>query len=71
MKNRLTYISKSTIEKYPQFLIKDEEDVFLDGSVIKARLRDYSILSVLKTLDALQKTGQMNFSDLYVASKIR
>ncbi len=67
MKARLTYIPLELADQFEDFIITRDEQI-LDA--VKARARDYSMLSLLKLLYQLS-CGSMNFSDLYTNSKIR
>ncbi len=63
----MTYISVEVADQFSDFIIKRDEQV-LDA--VKARIRDFSTISILKLLFQL-RYGPMTFSDLYVKSNIR
>jgi predicted transcriptional regulator len=67
MKARLTYIPLEVADQLDDFIITRDEQIM---DAVKARARDYSMLSLLKLLYQLS-CGSMNFSDLYANSKIR
>jgi len=64
---RLTYVPIEVADQFKDFIIKRDEQV-LDA--VRARVRDYSTLSLLKLLYQL-RGNPMTFSDLYSKSKIR
>ena len=67
MKARLTYIPVEVADQFGDFIIHRDEQV-LDA--IKARVRDFSTLSLLKLLYQV-RCNPMTFSDLYLKSNIR
>lgn len=67
MKTRMTYLPVEVAEHFSDFIITRDEQI-LDA--IKARIRDFSTISILKLLYQL-RCGPMTFSDLYVKSNIR
>ena len=67
MKARLTYIPVDVADQFEDFIIYRDEQV-LDA--VKARARDFSMLSLLKLLYQV-RGNPMTFSDLYLKSKIR
>ena len=64
---RLTYVPIEVADQFKDFIIKRDEQV-LDA--VRARVRDYSTLSLLKLLYQL-RGNSMTFSELYSKSKIR
>ena len=64
---RLTYVPIEVADQFKDFIIKRDEQV-LDA--VRARVRDYSTLSLLKLLYQL-RGNPMTFSELYSKSKIR
>ena len=67
MKARLTYIPVEVADQFGDFIIHRDEQV-LDA--IKARVRDFSTLSLLKLLYQV-RCNPMTFSNLYLKSNIR
>ncbi len=67
MKARLTYVPVEVADQFGDFIIYRDEQV-LDA--IKARVRDFSTLSLLKLLYQV-RCNPMTFSDLYLKSNIR
>ena len=67
MRARLTYVPIEVADQFKDFIIKRDEQV-LDA--VRARVRDYSTLSLLKLLYQL-RGNSMTFSELYSKSKIR
>jgi len=67
MRARLTYVPIEVADQFEDFIIKRDERV-LDA--VKARVRDYSTLTLLKLLYQL-RGNPMTFSELYSKSKIR
>ena len=67
MRARLTYVPLEVADQFEDFIIHRDEQV-LDA--VKARTKDYSMLSLLKLLYQL-RGSPMTFSDLYSKSKIR
>ena len=67
MKARLTYVPVEVADQFEDFIIHRDEQV-LDA--IKARVRDFSTLSLLKLLYQV-RCNPMTFSDLYLKSNIR
>ena len=67
MKARLTYIPVEVADQFGDFIIHRDEQV-LDA--IKARVRYFSTLSLLKLLYQV-RCNPMTFSNLYLKSNIR
>ena len=67
MRARLTYIPIEVAEKFGDFIIQKDEQVL---NTVKARTKDFSMLSLLKLLYQV-KTTDMTFSELYSKSNIR
>jgi len=67
MRARLTYVPIEVADQFEDFIIERNEQI-LDA--VKARVRDYSTLSLLKLLYQL-RGNPMTFSELYSRSKIR
>jgi len=67
MRARLTYVPIEVADQFKDFIIKRDEQV-LDA--VRARVRDYSTLSLLKLLYQL-RGNSMTFSELHSKSKIR
>jgi len=67
MRARLTYVPIEVADQFKDFIIKRDEQV-LDA--VRARVRDYSTLTLLKLLYQL-RGNSMTFSELYSKSKIR
>ena len=67
MKARLTYVPVDVADQFGDFIIHRDEQV-LDA--IKARVRDFSTLSLLKLLYQV-RCNPMTFSNLYLKSNIR
>ncbi|WOV92891.1 MAG: hypothetical protein R1F52_07260 [Candidatus Nitrosoabyssus spongiisocia] len=67
MRSRLTYLPLDMVEQFDDFIISKDKMV-LDA--LRARTRDFSMLTVLKLLYYLQN-GPTTFTQLYAGSKIR
>ncbi|RNJ75716.1 MAG: hypothetical protein EB829_06570 [Nitrosopumilus sp. H8] len=67
MRARLTYVPVDVAEQYGDFIITKNEEVL---GAVKAKTRDYSVLSLVKMLYVL-RDGEMTFSEFYTRSKIR
>ena len=67
MRARLTYIPIEVAEQFGDFIIQKDEQVL---NTVKARTKDFSMLSLLKLLYQV-KTTDMTFSELYSKSNIR
>ena len=67
MRARLTYIPIEVAEQFGDFIIQKDEQVL---NTVKARTKDFSMLSLLKLLYQV-KTNDMTFSELYSKSNIR
>jgi len=67
MRARLTYVPIEVADQFEDFIIERDEQI-LDA--VKARVRDYSTLTLLKLLYQL-RGNPMTFSELYSKSKIR
>ncbi len=68
---RLSFINPETMKKYPQFTIEVFSSPFKDGSSLKFRAKDYSVITLIKLLDSLKRSEVLSFSALYTESKIR
>lgn len=64
---RMTYVPLEVADRFGDFIVRRDEQI-LDA--VKARTRDYNVLSLLKLLYQL-RGSPMTFSDLYSKSKIR
>lgn len=69
MKNRFTYIKKDLLEKFPDFIISRDNDEMYD--FVRVRVKDFSILTLLKILYPLTTHESLTFSELYSISGIR
>lgn len=67
MRARLTYVPLGVADEFGDFIIARNEEVM---GAVRAKTRDYSMLSLVKTLYAL-RGGPATFTDLYSMSKIR
>lgn len=67
MRARLTYLPVDIADHFGDFIITRDEQI-LDA--VKARARDFSMLSLLKLLYQV-KYRPLTFSELYASSKIR
>lgn len=67
MRARLTYLPIDIADHFEDFIITRDEQI-LDA--VKARARDFSMLSLLKLLYQV-KYKPLTFSELYASSKIR
>ena len=67
MSNRLTYVPLEVADQFDDFIVKKYDRVL---GCVRARTRDYSILSVIKLLYQIRITS-LSFSDLYKKSNIR
>jgi len=67
MKARLTYLPIEVADRFGDFIIQRDEQVL---GAIRAKTKDYSMLSLLKLLYQVRR-HPMTFSSLYSESKIR
>ncbi|RNJ75233.1 MAG: hypothetical protein EB828_05520 [Nitrosopumilus sp. D6] len=67
MRARLTYVPVDVAEQYDDFIISKNEEIL---GAVRAKTRDYSMLSLVKMLHVLCD-GKMTFSEFYAKSKIR
>ena len=67
MRKRLTYVPLQVAEDHPNLIIERHEEV---NGAVKARVNDYSILTIIKMLSPLLEHPKP-FCDLYIESKIR
>lgn len=67
MRQRLTYVPLQVAEDHPNLIIERHEEV---NGAVKARVNDYSILTIIKILYPLLEHPK-TFFNLYRDSKIR
>lgn len=67
MKARPTYVPSALADEFGDYIVTRDEEML---GAVRARTRDYSMLSFLKMLYAL-RDGPTTFSDLYARSQIR
>lgn len=65
----MTYIPSDFLTMFKDFVISSDDD-YIRTDEVRARVRDYSLLSIIKILYTL-RGGELSFSNLYQRSRIR
>lgn len=68
LKRRFGYLDKELVEQLPSFVI---EEIDSTHYFVLARLKGFSVLTLLKLLYPLKKHRDLSFSELYYCSGIR
>ena len=65
---RLSYIDKDLADSMPDFMIGKQEAI---NTFVKTRVKDFSLINMMKVLFVLRNRGTVGFSEFFEASGIR